>query len=416
MKACLVLVLYKQLQTLREFSVLTFCCLLLLSAIDPERPSSPNFKYDFFFGCMQTRGQKQVAADNRNPFLQANVLDLVLSYLAGEVFALTINHSCSAAFRRLIDEQPASVGGQHVHTLSCTSRQALFASAGRLRLAHDFGFRLPLATEDDERLYRFIGRYADIETLQAARKLHLPWTESIMYGAAESDVAKLKWLRFKQRVPLPYDITSTAAAAGKIEIVRWLKQRGFSLTVRTSFAAASTANNLQMLESLHSNQCPWDDTTAGAAGAADDLEQLQWLLEHGAPLTSASANEAAKGGAVRVLAFLQDRGVVFNQITMANAAGGGHLQLCQWLRVQQCPWDTAVCTSAAAGAHLSTLGWLHASGCPWSSSACSAAANRSHLDTVRWLREHGCPWNIVHMRRSAVYGSGDSTALLQYLW
>jgi hypothetical protein len=80
---------------------------------------------------VNTRGQKQVAADKRNPFLQANVLDLVLSYLgAGEgLFALTVSRSCSAAFKRLIEAQPASEGGQHVHTLSCTARQAVFASA-----------------------------------------------------------------------------------------------------------------------------------------------------------------------------------------------------------------------------------------------------------------------------------------------
>jgi hypothetical protein len=244
----------------------------------------------------------------------------------------------------------------------------------------------------------------------------MPWTASILSGAAESDLAKLKWLRSKQRVPLPHDMLCRAAGAGKIEIVHWLEQKGFSLSVRTSFAAASTANNIPMLQYLHSKQCPWDDRTAGAAGAADDLQQLQWLLDHGAPLTAASANEAAKGGAVRVLSFLQGHGITFNRSTMAKAAGAGHLQLCQWLRAQQCSWDASACNAAAAGAHLATLAWLREAGCAWDRRACSSAAAGSHLEVLRWLREHGCPWDVTSVRRCACEGPGDSTAVLQYLW
>jgi hypothetical protein len=341
---------------------------------------------------MSTPSKMQLTASISNPLLHAGLLELTLNLVGtGEaIFLRAVNRSWKACYDRLIVGQQADEE-EHIHTSICTSYQAVFASASRVRLADHSGL---LFAADNSCLQYCAGKYAAISTLAAAHDLGLPFSQHLMQGAARSRcLAKLQWLHTEQQCPLPDDITAAAAKAGDVETLRWLKIRGSSFTQQTSRSGARTANNLHVLQFLHDEGCPWDEDICGAAGKAGDLEQLKWLHAHGATLNDRTADIAAEGGAVHVLEWLQQQqGIEISETTMTFAAMHGHLQLCQWLRAQQCPWDGSTTTVAALGTNCDVLRWLIESGCPQ-----HALGQHVYITAVRAFR-------------------GNNFSILQYLY
>jgi hypothetical protein len=162
-------------------------------------------------------------------------------------------------------------------------------------------------------------------------------------------------------------------------MLRWLKGRSCSFNKQTSRCAAGVPDNLQALQYLYEQGCPWHDDICGAAGRSGDLEQLKWLHAHCAVVDAFTAVTAAGGGAVHVFERLQQQpGVRFIAHAMYCAALGGHLQLCQWLHAQQCPWNDSVTHAAASGNHCELLRWLIESGCPYD-------AHKACTSFVYWL-------------------------------
>jgi hypothetical protein len=101
-----------------------------------------------------------------------------------------------------------------------TFYSAVFASASRVRLAHESG--LDCATE---RRQSAAGRHGTVAALNAARELGLPFTLAVRQGAAQS-------------------------------------------------------NKLAVLQFLHASGCPWDATVSEAAARRGDLVMLKWVREH----------------------------------------------------------------------------------------------------------------------------------------
>jgi hypothetical protein len=242
---------------------------------------------------------------------------------------------------------------------------------------------------------RYAGRHADIDTLRVAFRLGLPRSESVAHGVADSaDLTKLIWLRTKQHCHFPYDISATAAAAGSVQMLHWLKKRGFfpaQMSLEITLAAASRPGNIPVLHYLHEAGATsrWHSDCCGQAGATGDVVQPQWLCDHGAPLTTDSANAAASGGSVPVFEFMQQQGVAFTVRTLEQAAYHGQLQLCQWLR-----------TTA---------------NCQWSSDVLECAAYSDSVELVRWLLDSGCECDLDDLYRSAAETASCSHSVLRYL-
>jgi hypothetical protein len=187
---------------------------------------------------------------------------------------------------------------QYVYGACYTAVHAVFASSERVRFAHDCGLDLDDSYEFASNLQRCAGRHASVDTLLLIRELGMPINAHVMHGVAESkdDLPKLACLRLRHHIPFPYGIADTAAAAGNIKILRWLKQRGCALTSSTSYAAAARPDNIPVLQLLLESGCYWDLRVCSAACTAGDLAQLQWLHEHGAELAPAVAVQAAAAG------------------------------------------------------------------------------------------------------------------------
>ena len=118
------------------------------------------------------------------------------------------------------------------------------------------------------------------------------------------------------------------------------------------------------------------------------LSTLRSLHRRGrAELTVNLCTSAAKGGQLEVLEWLRENECPWDEETCTEAASGGHLEVLQWARENGCPWDEETCSEAASGGHLETLKWARENGCPWNIEAVRAnAAWGGHLEMLEWLR------------------------------
>eukprot|EP00953_Heterococcus_sp_UTEX-ZZ885_P005095 3217-Heterococcus_DN1.PRE.1 len=118
--------------------------------------------------------------------------------------------------------------GIYKRPFTCTSRMTfyslIFASPSRVKYAHAKGLRCTAQS------YKFAaGQFGNILSLMAACELGMEYSVATMLGAAES-------------------------------------------------------NQLPVVQFLHGQACPWDQTVSHAAARRGDLEMLQWAHEHGCPV------------------------------------------------------------------------------------------------------------------------------------
>ena len=91
---------------------------------------------------------------------------------------------------------------------------------------------------------------------------------------------------------------------------------------------------------------------------------------------------AARSGQLEELQALRENGCPWDTSTSWAAARSGHLEVLQWARANDCPWGRATCAFAAKGGHLEVLRWARANGCPWGKATCLEAAGGGHLEVL----------------------------------
>ncbi|CAB1108558.1 unnamed protein product [Ectocarpus sp. CCAP 1310/34] len=154
-------------------------------------------------------------------------------------------------------------------------------------------------------------------------------------------------------------------------------------------------------------ECPFDtESWFGAAREGDmriikrlnetaNLEVLQWMRTNGCPWNERTCSEAAKGGHLERLQWAGENGCAWDSDPWAGAAGGEHLQISRWTRANGCPWDQQACSIPAEGGNPDILQWLRGNGskgehlerlqratneCAWDSDTSAGAAWGQHLE------------------------------------
>jgi hypothetical protein len=229
---------------------------------------------------------------------------------------------------------------------------------------------------------------AHVRVLQFLRDEGCECDESACKAAARNaHMPTLKWLH-EHGCPWFADcICADAAAGGSIEELLYLKQQGGILNEYT-LTRAARKGQLAVCEFLVAEQCPCDVRACERAAAAGFLEIVRFLHESGCPWEAGSVCErAAESGNVELLQYLWQQGCAFNAQVMSTAAAKGHTQLCEFLRAEQCPWNTFACRYATDYGHLDTLRWLHEHGCPNDIEVDRVgAAAFGHLSIVRYMQ------------------------------
>ena len=121
---------------------------------------------------------------------------------------------------------------------------------------------------------------------------------------------------------------------------------------------------------------------------------LSWALEKCSENRERFCWRMARNGNLELLQFLRENGCPWDDWTCWNAAGYGHLECLKYAHENGCPWDWRTCCEAAEEGKLECLQYADEHGCPWGRSwnvftnsfedACSSAAKNGHLDcTIR---------------------------------
>jgi hypothetical protein len=186
----------------------------------------------------------------------------------------------------------------------------------------------------------------------------------------------------------------------------------------TTMKGAAKCNKFAVLQFLHAQGCPWDETVSAAAAESGDIEVLRWVHEHGCKWDDRyNLREAARSGSDEMTAWVkQQRGVVCCERAISAAAGKGHTAVCEFLRAEQCPWSTLACEAAADHGHAETLCYLIAAGCPWDAyKVCRVAAIAGSVAFLEYLQQHeaaSTPAMLTLMLNFA--GANDELAAAQW--
>jgi hypothetical protein len=249
-----------------------------------------------------------------------------------------------------------------------------------------------------ETLYRILhgsdmGTLTDIVDLETM--CHEMIDTSVLKLAARMGSIYLLQQGMRKGLPLTPELCAEAAK-GDLETLQWLRQQGCPWDSLTC-ATAAKANRKDIIEWARENGCPWDGTACVGAAIGGHLELLQWLRQQGCPWNAYTCAGAARAGHKHIIEWVIANGYSWEQNTCSGAAEGGHLELLQWLREKGCSWNEATCSGAAKGGHLNVLQWARSQGCPWDFWTCVEAARKDQLNILQWAIENGCPIDGVYV-------------------
>jgi len=163
---------------------------------------------------------------------------------------------------------------------------------------------------------------------------------------------------------VPFNACNGAAEGGKLELLKYLREKG-SILSATTCAMGAGNGQLHVVKWLRENGCPWDEKTPRLAAFNGHLSTLKWAHENGCP---------------------------WNAGTCASAALGGELEILMWLRAHGCPWDNRTCAEAAEEGHLEVLQWSLRNGCPCNTAVLIVVEDRD-WEALKMLHENRCPWD-----------------------
>jgi hypothetical protein len=158
-------------------------------------------------------------------------------------------------------------------------------------------------------------------------------------------LAVLHWLYQRGvRWGLVLDITSTAAGNNDLPMLQWFKEQGIGFGA-VAMASAARKGHLAVCQYLHAQDGDWDYSACEAAAEANNLELLQWLHDNGCPWICADVcGHAARNGSAEMLHYLYEQGAAEeldddDETELLNFAGHyGHLVVAVFLREQRAEW------------------------------------------------------------------------------
>lgn len=184
-----------------------------------------------------------------------------------------------------------------------------------------------------------------------------------------------------------------------LDILRRKKLKG-ALFVRSSCTLqdahdAIFAGNLRFLQLLHPlvKGVKGDNIYTRFAAELGRLHILIWLRQQGYSWDETTCSSAALHGHLDVLKWARQEGCPWDEATCRNAALNGHLHILKWARESGCPWDLSTCSQASRNGNLDVLKWVRAQECPWDEWTMIQALLNGHLLCFYWAKEHGCPFS-----------------------
>lgn len=211
------------------------------------------------------------------------------------------------------------------------------------------------------------------------------------------------------------DAANDAAENGRLDILKWLAQRGVYPDVEIGVDLAAINGHLEVLKWLAQHNIYPDQEGVNGAAEKGYLEVLKWLAQRNLHPDQDGANDAAGAGQLDVLAWLeqQDTPIRPDEYGVIDATHGGQLEVLKWLAQRGVYPDQRVADEAAIYGHLNILKWLAQTmninpsqvGINW-------AARHGQLEVLKWSAQHNIYPNQEGVNQAAVY---DQSEILRWL-
>ena len=101
-------------------------------------------------------------------------------------------------------------------------------------------------------------------------------------------------------------------------------------------------------------------------GDFDTKSTISWALEKcSEEKKKRFCSKMAEKGNLELLQFLHENGCPWDEETCTRAAQYGHLECLKYAHENGCPWHEDTCAYATSRGHLDCLQYAHENGCPW---------------------------------------------------
>ncbi len=232
--------------------------------------------------------------------------------------------------------------------------------------------------------------HGHLAALKWARAEGAYWGDNTFAAAAQGGHRHILQYMIQQKAPHDEQVCSMTAARGDLDTLRWLlEEHNFPCGVQT-FASATSAGHLHIIQYLHQLGCIWPGDVLSNAARSGNVDLLQWMVttNNDLHIDPNICQSAAVSGNVQMLEYCMSTFNAKLNSTVADAAADrGHLHVLAWLHEHAGPISNSTCTLAAVSGHLEILKWTRQHGFTPSALACTLARNHSIRE---WLHANNC--------------------------
>jgi hypothetical protein len=238
---------------------------------------------------------------------------------------------------------------------------------------------------------------------------------------------------------------SEAAKTGDIQNIKWLREKGYNLTVETLVAAISVNKNvkwlisqncplshlvfreaaksgdLKIMKLLKKHNCPWDNGVIGYAIEKGIIKNIKWLIENDYPMDGVVFSTACWKGHIPTIRLLIDSeclletddprdncfvpavnngdlvvmkllyqvGLRPNEEAFLDAVQKGNMRNIHWLNSIRCPKDIRSFYEAISNKKFRNIKLLEQLDCPYDSTCYGVAAEHQNFRILKWLKSKG---------------------------
>lgn len=193
--------------------------------------------------------------------------------------------------------------------------------------------------------------------------------------------------------------SDAAAATSNLGLLQELQEEyGPGKCSQNTFTIAAYNGDMEIINWLYENGCPWSVNACKAAASAGNLELLKWLYQRGCPADAGTYTGAAFARRRDIMEWaLRHRVDLFTYEysyswhAMDAATFSGDIDIVEWLRANRCPWTSFSLFGPAINDDVQMIGHLLKQGCPLNSNAINIAVRKGSLKAAKLLHAASCP-------------------------
>jgi len=227
-----------------------------------------------------------------------------------------------------------------------------------------------------------------------------PINRITLYNAAKKGYKNLL-IHFRSAIRILWDprlVMAGAAYGNHFELLQWAFGDGTVSYDGEAYRGAALNGNVKMMDWLYTTgtiPCIW--WTKGlccTAATAGKLEILKWAKDKGLKLSGAF-NGAVLGDHPQILDWLKTNGLLpKKRIRYSNYISYGHFPMLNWLKKNGYEWDGEEYETAAKTNNLRMFKWLGQNGCPWEPKAALEVIKSNHLRLFNWIIKSNHSWDF----------------------